>query len=49
MYLLKIGLSASNDKIKESIDSIEIYAYGTNEEIIRKCNNKTNNINVNIK
>ena len=32
----KDTLSANDDKRTQSIDSIEIYAYGTNEVIIHK-------------
>ena len=32
----KIALSANDDKIMQSIDSTETYAYVTNEEIIKK-------------
>ena len=40
----KIVLSANDDKRIQSINSIETYAYGTNEELIHqkeeiKCNN----------
>ena len=46
MYLLKIALSASDDKRINSIDSIETYAYGTSKDLISekedtKCNNIT--------
>ena len=46
MYLLKIKLSASDDKRIHSIDSIETYAYGTSKDLISekediKCNNIT--------
>ena len=33
---IMIALSVKNDKRVQSIDSIETYAYGTNEEIIQK-------------
>ena len=35
----KITFSANNDKRIQSVDSIETYASGTNEEIIQKKRN----------
>ena len=40
----KITWSSNNDKIMQLIDSIERYAYGTNEDLVSekeeiKCNN----------
>ena len=36
MVTEKIALSANDDKKMQTIDSIETYAYGTNEEIVHK-------------
>ena len=45
MYLLKIPLSANDDKGIKSIDSIETYAYGTSKDLVRKKEEiKRNNI-----
>ena len=33
--LTKTALGATNDKIIRSIDTMETYAYGTNEELIQ--------------
>ena len=44
----KIALNANNDERKQSIDTAETYAYGTNKDLVRdkeeiKCNNIKNN------
>ena len=35
----KIALTSNDDKIIQSIDSIEIYVHGTNKKVEYKCNN----------
>ena len=40
----KIALSSNDDKIMQSIDSTEIYAYGTSKDLVNekgeiRCNN----------
>ena len=42
--IINIALSSNDDKRMQSIDSIEIYAYGTREDLVSekekiKCNN----------
>ena len=34
MFLLKKLISSNDDKIMQSIDSVEIYAYGTSKDLL---------------